>query len=59
MEKQVIEALARRAGLARALAEFPADVAAAAALAEGHGEALGQPADRVAEPWPPMRVAAQ
>lgn len=57
MEKQVIEALALRAGLERALAEFPEDVAAAAKLAEAHGKALGAPKDRVAEPWPPMRVA--
>ena len=33
MDKAMVEALARRAGLDRALAEFPDDVAAAAAQA--------------------------
>lgn len=56
MEKPLIEALARRAGLDKALADFPADVANAAAQAEGLAQALPPPADRVAEPWPPMRA---
>lgn len=56
MDKATIELLARRAGLDKALAEFPDDVAAAAAQA---GVAVGRmkaPADPRAEPWPPMRA---
>lgn len=56
MEKSLIEALARRAGLDKALADFPEDVANAAAQAEGLGKVLTEPASRVAEPWPPMRT---
>ena len=53
-----LDLIARRVGLGKALAEFRADVAAAAAEAErlqgllkgGHA-----PAD---EPWPPMKAPA-
>jgi hypothetical protein len=56
MDQATIELLARRAGLDRALAEFPEDVAAAA---EQAGTAVGRmqaPTDPRAEPWPPMRA---
>ena len=50
-----IAALAKAAGLDKALAEFPADIEAAAAQALGHAEAVTYPTDPAAEPWPPMR----
>lgn len=56
MDKATMELLARRAGLDKALAEFPEDVAAAA---EAAGNALARmkaPTDPRAEPWPPMRT---
>jgi len=56
MDKTTIELLARRAGLAKALAEFPDDVAAAAHQAEAVMEKIKQPSDPAAEPWPPMRA---
>jgi hypothetical protein len=55
MDKALMEALARRAGLDKALAEFPDDVAAAAATAANISERLKAPADPRAEPWPPMK----
>jgi hypothetical protein len=51
-----IAALARAAGLDKALAEFPADIEAAATHALGHAEAVAYPADPAAEPWPPMQA---
>jgi hypothetical protein len=51
-----MELLARRAGLDKALAEYPEDVAAAAEQANRSLERLKAPADPRAEPWPPMRV---
>jgi hypothetical protein len=56
MDKALMEALARRAGLQKALAEFPEDVAAAAAQAENIAERIKAPADPRAEPWPPMKA---
>ena len=56
MEKAIIELLARRAGLDKALAEFPEDVAAAAEQAGGAREKMKAPTDPRAEPWPPMRA---
>ena len=56
MDKQTIELLARRAGLDRALAEFPDDVTAAVTQAAGVVQKIKAPADPRAEPWPPMRV---
>ena len=56
MDKAMVEALARRAGLDRALAEFPDDVAAAAAQASNTSRAIASPADPRAEPWPPMKA---
>jgi hypothetical protein len=56
MDKETIELLARRAGLAKALAEFPDDVAAAAKQAADVADRIKRPADSTAEPWPPMRA---
>lgn len=53
-----VEALARRAGLDKALAEFPADVEAAARMAAAVLEQLDRMDVGAAEPWPPMRVGA-
>ena len=58
MDKAEIELLARRAGLDKALAEFPDDVTAAATQATGSVARMNAPADPRAEPWPPMRVGA-
>jgi hypothetical protein len=58
MDKAVIEVLARRAGLEKALAEFPEDVAAAAEQASGAVARMKAPTDPRAEPWPPMRTGA-
>jgi hypothetical protein len=56
MDKAMTELLARRAGLDKALAEFPEDVAAAAEQASSAAAKLKAPSDPRAEPWPPMRV---
>ena len=56
MDKATIELLARRAGLDKALAEFPEDVAAAAEQASGAVARMKAPNDPRAEPWPPMRA---
>ena len=56
MDKATMELLARRAGLDKALAEFPEDVAAAAAQAEGSIARMKAPTEPSAEPWPPMRA---
>ena len=56
MDKAVIELLARRAGLDKALAEFPDDVAAAAVSAGNAVARLKPPTEPRAEPWPPMKV---
>jgi hypothetical protein len=58
MEKAIIELLARRAGLDKALAEFPEDVAAAAEQASGSVAGMQAPTDPRAEPWPPMRAGS-
>jgi hypothetical protein len=58
MDKTIIELLARRAGLDKALMEFPEDVAAAAEQATSAVAKIKTPADPRAEPWPPMRVGA-
>jgi len=58
MDKATIELLARRAGLAKALAEFPEDVAAAAMQAASVVEKIKQPTEPANEPWPPMRAGA-
>ena len=51
-----IVALAKAAGLDKALAEFPDDIEAAAAQALGHADAIEYPTDPAVEPWPPMRA---
>ena len=56
MDKAMVELLARRAGLDKALAEFPDDVAAAAEQAMGALARIKAPTDPRAEPWPPMRA---
>jgi hypothetical protein len=56
MDKELMEALARRAGLAKALAEFPDDVAAAAKQASEVVGRIKEPSDPRAEPWPAMRA---
>ena len=58
MDQQFITALARAAGLGKALAEFPDDVAAAAAQALNNAGVVQVPTDPAAEPWPPMRAGA-
>lgn len=56
MDKDTIEMLARRAGLARALADFPEDVTIAAKQAADVAQKIKRPADPRAEPWPPMKA---
>jgi len=58
IDRATIELLARRAGLDKALAEFPDDVAAAATQAGMAAARIQAPADPRAEPWPPMKVGA-
>jgi hypothetical protein len=55
MDPTLLAALAKAAGLEKALAEFPDDVAAAAAQALDNAGAVKVPTDPTAEPWPPMR----
>ena len=55
MDKAIIKLLARRAGLDKALAQFPEDVTAAAEQASGSVAKIKAPTDPRAEPWPPMR----
>ncbi len=56
MNKETIEVLARSAGLAKALAEFPEDVTVAAKQAADVAHKIKRPADPTAEPWPPMKA---
>ena len=56
MDRTIIELLARRAGLDKALAQFPDDVTAAAEQAESAAARMKPPSDPRAEPWPPMRA---
>ena len=58
MDQQLLAALAHAAGLDKALAEFPDDVAAAAAQALSNAGVVQIPTDPTAEPWPPMRAGA-
>ena len=55
IDKTTLEILVRRAGLEKALAEFPDDIAAAAGQASNVVERMKAPTDPHAEPWPPMR----
>ncbi len=52
----MIVALARAAGLDKALAAFPDDVKAAAEQALNNASGVKVPTDPTAEPWPPMRA---
>ena len=56
MDKELMQALARRAGLDKALAEFPDDVAAAADQAATVVARIKVPEDPRAEPWPAMKA---
>jgi hypothetical protein len=56
MDKDLIAKLAHAAGLDKALAQFPDDVAMAAEQALGNRGAIACPEDPAAEPWPPMRA---
>jgi len=56
IDKPTLEILVRRAGLEKALAEFPDDVAAAAEQAANVVGRMKAPADPRAEPWPPMQA---
>ena len=58
MDKDLIALLARAAGLDKALADFPEDVALAAQQALGNQSGIAFPTDPAAEPWPPMRAGA-
>ena len=55
----IIVALARAAGLDKALAAFPDDVEAAAKQALNNAGAIQVPTDPAAEPWPPMRAGTE
>ena len=56
MDRELIERLARAAGLDEALKRFPDDVAVAAEQAMGNRDAIDYPTDPATEPWPPMRA---
>jgi hypothetical protein len=56
VDKATIELLARRAGLEKALADFPEDIVIAATQASGAAAKMKAPTDPRAEPWPPMRA---
>jgi len=58
MDKDLIAKLAQAAGLDKAWAEFPDDVAQAAKQALGNQLGIQYPTDPAAEPWPPMRPGA-
>ena len=55
IDPQLVAILARAAGLEKALAEFPDDVAAAAEQGLGNAGIVRYPTDPTAEPWPPMK----
>lgn len=52
----LVAALAKAAGLDKALADFPDDVIAAAEQALNNAHVVRVPTDPAAEPWPPMRA---
>jgi hypothetical protein len=56
IDKATLEMLVRRAGLEKALVEFPDDVAAAAEQASNVVERMKAPTNPRAEPWPPMQA---
>ena len=56
MDQTLVATLARAAGLGKALAEHPEDVAAAAAQAQLQAGTIAFPTNPAAEPWPPMQA---
>jgi hypothetical protein len=56
MEKSEMLAIARAAGLGKAVHEFREDVIAAALAAAHARSGFDDPRDPAAEPWPPMRA---
>jgi hypothetical protein len=60
MDERMVEAIARRAGLEKALEQFRDDVVAAAMSAATVTERIrrsgGTPSEPLLEPWPPMVV---
>jgi outer membrane murein-binding lipoprotein Lpp len=56
MDERMVEAIAQRAGLERALEAFPDDVAAAAVSAAKATERIRRSSGTPSEPWPPMAV---
>jgi hypothetical protein len=56
MDSDLMIALAKAAGLEKALADHFDDVAAAAAQAAETAGAIRVPTDPAVEPWPPMRA---
>ena len=58
MDKELIAKLAQAAGLHKALAEFPEDVATAAEQALGNQGGIAYPTNPADEPWPPMRAGS-
>jgi hypothetical protein len=57
MDKTDVLAVARAAGLHKAVREFRDDVIAASLAAAHARRGFEPPADPAAEPWPPMRVS--
>jgi len=55
MTDEDLAILVRLAGLERVLADFKADLLAAAEQAESQRRALERRLDPTAEPWPPMQ----
>ena len=49
-------ALAKAAGLDKALALFPDDIESAVTQALGHTDGFKVPVDPTVEPWPPMKT---
>jgi hypothetical protein len=63
MDERMVEAIARRVGLEKALEAYPDDVAAAATSAEKATDRIhrsrGTLSEPLSEPWPPMRVVGR
>jgi len=55
MDEQIVELLARRAGLDKALAEFREEVLIAARQTAAITQRMATPTDPRVEPWPAMR----
>ena len=59
MDERMVEAIARRAGLEKALEAYPDDVAAAATSAEKTTDRIRRSRGTLSEPWPPMIVVGR